>query len=105
MTRTLRQYLQDIQSAVNTLERLVSGMSFEQLRGDERTILAVMMSFAIIGEAAKGVPQSVREQYPQLPWRDMAGMRDNVVHEYFKIKVEILWRTVQEDIPQLKALI
>jgi uncharacterized protein with HEPN domain len=105
MTRSLREYLQDILEYVNTIERLVNGMSFEEVTADERTLLAVMMSFTILGEAAKGIPQVFRVKYPQIPWKSRAGMRDKMVHEYFQSDLDILWQTVQTDVPQLKILI
>ncbi|MCA1993254.1 MAG: DUF86 domain-containing protein, partial [Coleofasciculus sp. S288] len=105
MTRTLREYLQDILDYVNTIENLVSGMSFEEVTRDKKTLLAVMMAFTIIGEATKGIPQSFRNQYPHVPWKSMAGMRDKVVHEYFQADLDVLWQTIQNDIPQSKYLI
>ena len=105
MTRSLKEYLQDIQKSVNTIEKLVSGISFEQLAEDEKTLLAVMMSFVIIGEATKAVPQSFRDKHPEVPWKDMAGMRDNMAHEYFQVDLDVVWQTARDDIPQLKLMI
>jgi uncharacterized protein with HEPN domain len=51
------------------------------------------------------VPDSVRNQYPDIPWRDIAGMRDKLIHDYFNANVEIIWQAVQEDVPQLKMMI
>lgn len=105
MTRTSRQYLHDILNSAETIERLVSGMSLDEVTADERTLLALMMSFTIIGEATKNIPQSLRNKYPQLPWKNIAGMRDKIVHEYFQTNFKILWQTIQIDIPQLKIWI
>jgi uncharacterized protein with HEPN domain len=58
----------------------------------------------VIGEAVKNIPEDVREKYPEIPWRNMAGMRDKVIHEYFDVKLEKVWETIKRDIPNLKPL-
>lgn len=72
---------------------------------DKKTVFAVTRAIEIIGEATKNIPDLLRKKYPQVPWKDMAGMRDKLIHEYFGIDVDVLWKTVTQDIPQLKALI
>jgi uncharacterized protein with HEPN domain len=65
----------------------------------------VVRAFEIIGEAAKKVPLSVRKRYAKVPWKQMAGMRDKLIHEYFWVIHQVLWKTAQEDIPPVQRLI
>jgi uncharacterized protein with HEPN domain len=69
---------------------------------DRKTVYAVIRALEIIGEAAKNVPIEIKNNYSQIPWKDMAGMRDKVIHEYFGIDLKRVWTTVNTDIPKLK---
>ena len=68
-------------------------------------IRAVTMDFAIIGEATKQVPEEIKSEYPQIPWKQMAGIRDKIIHGYAYIKLTVLWDAVSLDLPVLKPLI
>ncbi|HNQ30847.1 MAG TPA: DUF86 domain-containing protein [Methanolinea sp.] len=61
-----------------------------------------MRAIEIIGEASKHVPESVRERYPDLPWKQMSGMRDKLIHAYFGVDATVIWKTVSKDIPLIK---
>ena len=80
-------------------------MSYDQFTADKKTFNAVLRSIEIVGEAAKHVPESVRSKYPAIPWKEMAGMRDKVVHFYFGVNREAVWLVVKERIPSLRPLI
>ena len=80
-------------------------MTFEDFAKDRKTINAVIRSFEVIGEAAKKIPKSIRDKHPSIPWKKMVGMRDKMIHEYFGVDIEIIWKTIKEDIPSLKPLI
>ena len=72
---------------------------------DLKTQDAVVRQLEIIGEATKKISFDFREKYPNIPWLDMAGMRDRLIHDYIDVDFEIIWKTASEDIPQLKILL
>jgi len=80
-------------------------VAHEVFATDRKTAYAVLRCLEVIGEAAKNVPAYVRERYPAIPWKDMAGMRDRVTHFYFGVSYEKVWHTVKEDIPAIKPLV
>lgn len=73
--------------------------TIDELEADPKTLYAVMRALEIVGEATKSVPRSVRALDPAIPWKEMAGMRDKLIHAYETVDVEILLKTVQEDVP------
>ena len=105
--RDYRLYLQDIFTAMGTAQSFVEGMDFETFVADVKTVSAVIRQLEIIGEATKNVPMAIRQKYPEVPWRDMAGMRDWLIHVYFKADTTLVWETVTEDdqIPFVKPII
>ena len=103
--RQVEDYLQDILDAVAAIEQFTTGIEFGAFSQNLEKVFAVSRAIEIIREAVKRIPESVRSQYSDIPWRDMAGMRDKLIHDYFNADVEILWKAVQEDVPQLKLLI
>ncbi|MEM3613862.1 MAG: DUF86 domain-containing protein [Nitrososphaerales archaeon] len=103
--RDYRDYLKDIIDSINDIEDFTKNMNFEEFAKDKKTINAVVRGIEVIGEAAKHIPRSIRDKYPSIPWKKMAGMRDKMIHEYFGVDIKILWKTIKKDIPQLKPLI
>ena len=100
--RTLRLYLEDIMTAITQIESYTRGMTREAFMRDAKTIDAVVRNIEILGEAAKHIPDAWKVKYPAIPWKQIAGTRNKVIHEYFSVDEAILWQTIQEDIPRLK---
>ena len=99
--RSYLLYLEDILKSAAKVQRYTDGMSFEDFLADERTLDAVVRNLEIIGEAAKNVPEEVRQSYPEIEWRKIAGLRDILSYTYFNISEAILWDVVQNKVPPL----
>ena len=98
-------YLWDMLDAARTVEQLSSGLDFAQYSIDRRTQLAVERSLEIVGEAAGRVSASFRNAHPEIPWRQIIGQRNVLIHEYGEIKQERIWKVVRENVPQLIELL
>lgn len=98
-------YLEDILEAIAKAQEFVRGLSREEFLTDDKTAYAVVRALEIVGEAAKQVPPELREKAPQIPWRDMAGMRDKLIHSYTSVDIEVVWRTVTEEVPRIQPLV
>jgi len=101
--RTLGERLEDILTCARNIESFTAGMHFDAFLDDPKTIRAVAFEFTTMGEAARAIPEDIQEQYSQIPWGKMQGIRNVLVHEYFRLDEEILWNASQNDIPPLIA--
>ena len=88
--RDIKNYLQDILDTIDLAEQFVVEMTFADFQTDQKTIFAVIRAIKVMGEAAKIIPQSLRVQYTEIFWRNMAGMRDKLIHGYFGVNLEVL---------------
>ncbi len=99
--RTWQQRFDDILACARNIREYTQGMSLEAFLDDPRTIRAVAFEFTTIGEAASAVPAETQDRFPEVPWGKMKGIRNVLVHEYFRLDEEILWTASQDDIPPL----
>ena len=105
MKRDYLLYVEDILDSINKIEIFVEGMNFQQFVQDDKTTSAVIRKLEIIGEASKNIPDSIKQQYSQIPWKEMARMRDKITHHYFDIDYEVVWKILKEELSQVKPLV
>ena len=103
--RNYTLYLKDIVEAMEAIERFVEGIEFDSFQRNDMISSAVIRKFEIIGEATKNIPETFRNRYPEIPWKEMAGMRDRLIHLYFGIKYNLVWHTIKDVIPHVKPII
>jgi uncharacterized protein with HEPN domain len=105
MRRDASLYLSDIIESMDDAVRFIEGMKYEDFLKDKKTMRAVIGCIEIIGEATKQVPEDLREKKPEVPWKNMARMRDKCMHVYFGVDYGIVWGTVTKNIPAARPMI
>lgn len=101
--RSYQLYLKDILDSIDKIEEYTKDLSFEEFSHNEMVIDAVTRNFEIIGEASKNLPSKIKALGSDIPWNEMAGMRDKVIHEYFGVDLDIVWKTIKHRLPELKT--
>lgn len=100
--RNLLDYLEDILKECDYLIKKSENLSYNQFIQNEDLMRAFIRSLEIIGEAVKKIPSEFRKKHKHIPWKEIAGMRDILIHDYFGIDYDVVWVTVKEKIPELK---
>jgi len=98
-------YLLDILLAARQALKFMDGISREEFEEDDRLQNAVMRPLEIIGEASARLSRAFRKSHPEISWNEMIGMRNRLIHEYFRVNVSAVWDTIQDDIPILIRLV
>jgi len=105
MARTDNEWVQDILSAIADIRADTIGMNYAAFAAKPAIVRSVLYSVATMGEAAKNISPAFKDAYPNIPWRAIAGIRDKVVHEYFRTNTRRIWDVVSSDIDELEAVL
>lgn len=102
MKREFKFFIEDIIEAINDIEEFIGEMDFPEFYRNNKTRSAVVWKVETIGEAAKNIPKEIKEIYKDIPWKDMAGIRDKSAHFYFGIDYEIVWEVIKKRLPEVE---
>jgi uncharacterized protein with HEPN domain len=105
MIKNDQVYIEHILDAIGKIEKFVRGISKSEFDQNVLVQDAVIRNIEIIGEATKKITRQFIQSHPEIPWQDMAGMRDKLIHDYLDVDIDVAWRTVEVDIPLLKEMI
>lgn len=102
MKRNINLFIQDILENINLIKNSVNGLSIKQFESNRLIIDATLRRLEIIGEAVKNIPNSFKENYPNIPWKNIAGFRDKLTHAYFGVILDRVWNIIEKDLPSFK---
>lgn len=97
--RLVLDYLQDILDGMVKAQAFLGDKDRQEFEADEQKSYAVIRALELIGEAARHIPEEIALKYPKIPWSDMVGMRNVLIHDYIEVDLEAVWLTVKEDLP------
>jgi len=103
--RTTELYLQDILDCVRRISSYSKGFSFRDLQLEAMAADAIVRNIEVIGEASRHIPADFKKKHASIPWADMVAMRNKCIHEYFGVDLEILWKTIKDDLPPIQKVI
>lgn len=98
-------YIEHILDAISRILKYTKRVDFQEFEKSDIIQDAVIRNFEIVGEATKNVSNKMVLSSPAIPWKEMAGLRDKLIHDYMGIELRIIWKTIQEDIPELESLL
>ena len=101
MIREFKDYLDDMFRAINNIIDYTKELNFNNFKKNKLIIDAVIRNFEALGEAAGKIPQRIIKKYNNIKWKEISGMRNKIIHEYFSVDEKIIWDTIQKDIPEL----
>lgn len=102
MSKNDDAYLHHILDSISKIEDFTEDINEKEFKTNELVQSAVIRKIEIIGEATKQISNKTKDKYPNIPWKDIAGMRDKLIHGYFGVDIDAVWDTIQRDIPKLK---
>lgn len=102
MKRDIGLFIEDILKSMNNINEFTKGVNKERFSKDNLRQSAIIRQLEIIGEAVKNIPNSFKEKYPKIPWKDIAGFRDVLSHAYFGVSMDRVWNVIKKDLPSLK---
>jgi uncharacterized protein with HEPN domain len=101
MTRSHLLYLNDITESIEKIQRYTKGLSYKKFHQSDMVVDATVRNLEVIGEASNHIPSEILEAHPEVPWKLMKSMRNILIHEYFGVDLEIVWKTIQGSLPEL----
>lgn len=105
MTREWKLFVQDIYDAIQHIKDFIGEMTRKEFIADEKTRSAVAFKIENIGEASKNIPKDIKAKYKDLPWTEMARMRDKITHFYFGIDYAVVWTVVRKELPEIEPAV
>ena len=100
--RDWKLFVEDILESLDLIEEYVEDMEFENFKEDRKTVDAVVRNLEIIGEAARYIPDAVKEKFAEVDWKGVVGLRNRIAHEYFGLSLSVIWRIIKEEFKPLK---
>jgi len=98
-----KAYLKHILDAISNIEKFMLGVSKEMFLENVEKQYAVLRGLEIIGEATKNLSEELKKKHPNIPWKEIAGMRDKLIHQYFGVNLDLVWETIKTKLPELKS--
>jgi uncharacterized protein with HEPN domain len=100
--RDWKLFVEDILESLDLIEEYVADMEFENFKEERKTVDAVVRNLEIIGEAARYIPDTVKEKFAEVDWKGVVGLRNRIAHEYFGLSLSVIWRIIKEEFKPLK---